>query len=556
MVTQLNSCLAKDDWHGVDLSIDNIFYSEDSKNETLMENVISKIVIPQKHWKTLEKGHSMHSLLLLRVISMFLFRANKESIETCVYQCEGLVSLHKCFVSKGLPDSEQMFCLLTLTIFLQKTEFCPKNAELIVPVAKTFKNMMLKKNVSFLVMQQGVKLIRIMSLCQNKDHLLSEIFESGYISYAVKVLSRCQKLKHRTSLERILNVYHSLCWSISECLSVTSIPFDKQSLPILIMNTIKVIRTVVIYEGNDVALKINILEACVLNLFDLMNMTAADSMEDLKALEKYKVVDEVVFLLENIFQNEDFIDIKLSLICNCYMIIDCMMDCLQNVKSIAPLLSLVHKSLASKSAFRSTSSHSGFVASFCYKAIKRGDKEDLQRLISQGLIPLLARLQNNFTCVSSTFELINALYNLILSVPEKVDLSCFNKELYDSLLYQYWNPCSCCENGKTHSEEKLEQAYVIVALGISCNCTEEKKFISLNDYFYNEFQEFQTKVDFIKSHPSSFLLKNMAKVNCFKSSVLPYIWFLANVGSNKIVQDLHHSLPKSDGQNKRVLSKR
>ena len=221
------------------------------------------------------------------------------------------------------------------------------------------------------------------------------------------------------------------------------------------------------------------------------------------------------------------------------------MDCLQNVKSIAPLLSLVHKSLASKSAFRSTSSHSGFVASFCYKAIKRGDKEDLQHLISQGLIPLLAILQDNFTCVTY------ALYNLILSVPEKVDLSCFNKELYDSLLYQYWNPCSCCENGKTHSEEKLEQAYVIVALGISCNCTKEKKFISLNDYFYNEFQEFQTKVDFTKPHPSSFLLKKMAKVNCFKSSVLPYIWFLANVGSNKIVQDLHHSLPKSDGQKKK-----
>ena len=164
--------------------------------------------------------------------------------------------------------------------------------------------MMLNKNVSFLVMQQGVKLIRIMSLCQNKDHLLSEIFESGYISYAVNVLSRCQKLKHRTPLERILNVYHSLCWSISECLSVTSIPFDKQSLRILIMNTIKVIRTVVIYEGNDVALKINILEACVMNLFDLLNMTAADSIEDLKAFEKYKVVEEVVSLLENIFQIE------------------------------------------------------------------------------------------------------------------------------------------------------------------------------------------------------------------------------------------------------------
>ena len=141
-------------------------------------------------------------------------------------------------------------------------------------------------------MQRGVKLIRIMSLCQNKNHLLSEIFESGYISYAVKVFSRCQKLKHRTPLEQILDVYHSLCWSISECLSVTSIPFDKQSLPILVMNTIKVVRTVVIYEGNNVPLKINILEACVLNLFDLLNISAADSMEDLKVLEICSIIQQ------------------------------------------------------------------------------------------------------------------------------------------------------------------------------------------------------------------------------------------------------------------------
>ena len=126
MVTQLNSCLAEDDWIGVNLSIDNIFYSEDSKNETLMENLISKIVIPQKHWKSLERGHSMHSLLLLRVISIFVFHGNKESIEKCVYQCEGLVSLQKCFVSKGLPDSEQMICLLTLAKFLQEMEYFPK----------------------------------------------------------------------------------------------------------------------------------------------------------------------------------------------------------------------------------------------------------------------------------------------------------------------------------------------------------------------------------------------------------------------------------------------
>ena len=47
-----------------------------------------------------------------------------------------------------------------------------------------------------------------------------------------------------------------------------------------------------------------------------------------------------------------------------------------------------------------------------------------------------------------------------------------------------------------------------------------------------------------------FMIKKMAKVKCFKSSVLPHIWYIAEHGPEEIIKDLFEALPKSEKINK------
>ena len=232
-------------------------------------------------------------------------------------------------------------------------------------------------------------------------------------------------------------------------------------------------------------------------------------------------------------------------VCNSYLIISWMICVEPNVRVIAPILPKIHKSLT-KDSSEFTSSYAGVVAEFCYEAVKKGSQADVKYLISNGLMPLLAKLREYLTCVSSLFQLVNALYDVILKVPETDEFSYFEKRLFNTLLYHFGSPIQC-ENGKAHKKEKDILAYVITAVGTSCMCTDDQRFKSLDDYFYYHFQEIQAgKTPIMLPYPGPFLIKKMAKVKCFKPIVLPHIWYIAEHGENELVKILFKSLPETE----------
>ena len=102
-------------------------------------------------------------------------------------------------------------------------------------------------------------------------------------------------------------------------------------------------------------------------------------------------------------------------------------------------------------------------------------------------MPLLAKLRGHLEIVRELFELVSALYFVILKVPETEEFSHFEKRLYDTLIIKHWSVI-CCLNRNCGQEDlienkrkKIELAYVIVALGISSMCTDEDRFKSLDD---------------------------------------------------------------------------
>ena len=78
-------------------------------------------------------------------------------------------------------------------------------------------------------------------------------------------------------------------------------------------------------------------------------------------------------------------------------------------------------------------------------------------------------------------------------------------------------------------------------------CTDDEGFEWFDDYFHYNFQEIQTGDTPIGSnYPAAFLVKKMAKINCFKSSVLPHVWYVAERGPDDIVKCLYESLPEAE----------
>ena len=48
------------------------------------------------------------------------------------------------------------------------------------------------------------------------------------------------------------------------------------------------------------------------------------------------------------------------------------------------------------------------------------------------------------------------------------------------------------------------------------------------------------------------MIKKMAKVNCFKSSVLPQIWYIVKHGPDELIKDLFEALPQAEERAKVV----
>ena len=548
MHEKINKLIADEKWIEIDLAMSNINQGPFSDDSVVLGELFSKIILPQKHWKTLEKGEWKYSALLLRIIENIVIYGDKASIFNYFSESNGVQVIEKCVQKQQCTEMEQIFCLNILRVLVHKTGD-PQYAKLTVPVAVRFKDMVEEGTVGFSFMLQGVQLIFILSDCEGSEEVILDVFKLGIVSYAVKVLTTCQKLKQETPLEGILTIWYATCKTIVAVLSEESYNFNKVHVPILTLNIVEVMRNIAIDEKEYQTIKFDTIDNAVHVLWLLIQ--SCEQVNELNAIKEYGVVKEVVNAMVVILQDDELKSRYHELIHNSIKIIRWMMNVEPDVTVVAPALSTIHELLNQDPTSYSTLAE--FIAEFCNRAVDRGSPEDVKYLLNHGLIPLMAKLRDYLVCDRTLFGLIYALYDVILKVPDTDELSHINNQLYNTLFTLYFScPAGKCEHENGHETELIILAFVIAAIGISSICyTDEERYKSLDLHFQRKFKEIQDdKITIEFLYPESFMIKKMAKVNCFKSSVLPHIWYIAEHGPDELMKDLFEALPHEEENTK------
>ena len=477
----INSYLANDEWIKLDIVLENIFTSPLRGDKDVLGNVFSQIVFDKKHWKLLEKGNPDHLRLFLCIVEAITFHGNEESVALCFSESHGILALKNLF--KRCTELQKVICINILGQLLCRKDDL-KFVQQILPVVVQSKDMVGgEKNISFKILQAGVTLIHNVSLIQGSEDLMLEIFKSGMVPYAIQVLSKCQKLKDDVPIERIIPIWNSVCETIAAVIKAKSDILNKCDVPILTEAALKIIRKCTIDLTEHKSLKIKALDRAVqvLGLFTDKLVTTSD----LNTVVKYGIIKGLVPVMLLILRDDDYKRSHRGLIHNCYLLTSWMMFVEPDVRVIAPALLTILNSFNEDPFYYS--SEASLISTVCYQAVLRGNKKEVKHLINRGLMPLLAKLRGHLEIVRELFELVSALYFVILKVPETEEFSHFEKRLYDTLIIKHWSVI-CCLNRNCGQEDlienkrkKIELAYVIVALGISSMCTDEDRFKSLDD---------------------------------------------------------------------------
>ena len=555
---QLINChLANDEWSKLKIVMRNIFGSPLRDNREVLSDIFSQIVFPKRHWKLLTKGVPDHIIVLLSVVEAISFHGSEESIALFCSKCHCIQAFQIVF-KRGTELAKAMSVCILAKLLTRKEDL--KFAKLILPFAVQFKDMVVEKNISFEVLQAGVKLIHNVSILQDSEDLILEIFKSGMTPYAIKVLSKCQKLKEDdVPMEDVILISSLLCHSISRVVEAKSDILNKCDVPIFTEAVLKIIKKCSIDLTEHKSQKIEALGVAVLflsTLIDRLNKSHLTTSLDLQMVTEHGIIKELVPVILLILQDDDLKRSHPGLIFDCYYTISKMIFVEPHVSVIAPALFTILKSFNEDSS--NHLNRAGYVATFCYHAVKRGNKKEVKHLIDHGLMPLLAKLRDHLHLDCELYELLFELYFVILKVPETNGFSHFGKGLYNSLFVQFGS-YFICPNGelvararKNGTENTMQTiGFVITALGISCKLTEDEKFKSLDDHFHRNFTEIQEgKIPIELPYPGSFMIKKMAKVKCFKSSVLPHIWYIAEHGPDELIKDLFEALPEAEENTK------